>query len=147
MKKSIHTSFSPFWWHLLRPLFSNFLYGMKLLLRVANLFLNFWNISMLWENQRETADVVVNPLSLRGKHHHGWVKENKLPKKRDTWRSHFRTNLSKNNWSLTFSRPFSFQEPLRYTTPQESRSIRPYDVILDNRATIGEEDEWQPIYK
>ena len=38
---------------------------------------------MLWEYQRETADVVVNPLSLRGKHHHGWVKENKLPKKRE----------------------------------------------------------------
>ena len=62
----------------------------------------------------------------------------------DPLRSHFLTNLSKNNW---FSRPFSFQEPLRYTTPQESRSIRPYDVILDNRATMEEESEWQPIYK
>ena len=146
MKKSIHTSFSPFW-HLLRRLFSNFLYGMKLLLRVANSVLNFWNISMLWEYQRETADVLWWTLYLYEVNITMAGSKRTNCQKRDTWRSHFRTNLSKNNWSLTFSRPFSFQEPLRYTTPQESRSIRPYDVILDNRATIGEEDEWQPINK
>jgi len=58
---------------------------------------------------------------------------------RKTFRSYYpRRIMWDNQW----------KEPLRFTTtPQESRSIRPYDVILDNRATMEEESEWQPIYK
>ena len=125
----------PFW-HLLR-LFSNFLYGMKLLLKVAN-FLIFWNIVIV----NEKLLLWTLYLSIRDNNTFLGQREQTV---NDPLRSHFLTNLSKNNW---FSRPFSFQEPLRFTTtPQESRSIRPYDVILDNRATIEEESEWQPIYK
>ena len=94
---------------------------------------------MLYYCQRKTT--VVNPLSIRDNNTFLGQSEQTV---NDPLRSHFLTNLSKNNW---FSRPFSFQEPLRFTTPQESRSIRPYDVILDNRATMEEESEWQPIYK
>ena len=89
--------------------------------------------------QRKTT--VVNPLSIRDNNTFLGQREQTVNARYDLISLQI---YQKNNW---FSRPFSFQEPLRYTTPQESRSIRPYDVILDNRATIEEESEWQPIYK